>query len=123
MGGGVQRIIAIANRKGGVGKTVTAVNLAGALIDQGYRVLAIDLDPQASLTHALRLQPLAHTLSTALVSEDGRFEELIQPTRLERLFAIAGEPNLKSIELGMGEMIGREFRLRRCIQKQLRTHF
>lgn len=122
-GGGVQRIIAIANRKGGVGKTVTAVNLAGALVEAGHSVLAIDLDPQASLTHALHLQRLPHTLSAALVEEDGRFEELIQPTGIQGLFAVAGEPNLKSIELGMGEMMGREFRLRRCLQKQLERRF
>ena len=62
------RIVAVANMKGGVGKTTSTVNLAAALAQQGHKVLAVDLDPQASLTVALGLKPdeLPRTIANAL---------------------------------------------------------
>ena len=62
------RIVAVANMKGGVGKTTSTANLAGALAQQGHKVLAVDLDPQASLTVALGLKPdeLPRTIANAL---------------------------------------------------------
>lgn len=113
----MNRTIAIVNRKGGSGKTVTTFNLAGALAEADKTVLTIDLDPQGSLTKGWRLTPGEVTLSEVLVQGGEQFEDLIQPTDFDNLWAIPSDPDLNAIESGLREVPGRELRLRRAFRK------
>ena len=98
------KIIAIANQKGGVGKTTTAVNLACALAERGQRILIIDLDPQANATSALGLQEIeAETLYEPLLGS-GSVTDKIIPTRIERLFFVPADLDLAGAEVEIARM-------------------
>ncbi|GAC1436679.1 MAG: AAA family ATPase [Chloroflexota bacterium] len=113
-------VVGLVNQKGGSGKTTTCLNVAGALVEQGFRVLLVDLDPQASLSDVLDLAPLPdHHLSRTLLRDNTDVMDLIQPTPLDGISLIAGDGQLRELELAMGEISGRELRLRRAIGAHL----
>ena len=86
------RIYAVANQKGGVGKTTTAVNLAACLAKAGERVLLVDLDPQANATSGLGEQ--ANGTSSCDLLDGAPPSELARPTRFENLDLIPSKPDL-----------------------------
>ena len=93
------KIIAVANQKGGVGKTTTAVNLSACLATRGIRVLLIDLDPQANATSALGLEPIpGHSIYGPLLGTQ-EIAGTIVPTRFDHLWLIAGDLDLAGAEI------------------------
>ena len=83
------RSIAVINQKGGVGKTTTSVNLGAALAKRGFKVLLLDLDPQANLTvHVDKRPDLESNTMTNLLVEDAPLAGLVQSTTMANLFEI-----------------------------------
>lgn len=98
------KIVAIANQKGGVGKTTTAVNLGAALAEQGQRILLIDLDPQGNATSSLGLQGLVGESVYDPLLGSVSVAAKIFPTRLERLFIIPSDLDLAGAEVEIARM-------------------
>src|SRR5205814_5168757 len=94
------RIIAIANQKGGVGKTTTAVNLGAGLAELGYRVLVVDLDPQGNATTGLGINArnLQLSIYDALM-HDTPLEDCIEPTAVRNLFVSPATIDLAGAEI------------------------
>jgi chromosome partitioning protein len=110
------KIIAIANQKGGVGKTTTAVNLGYALAQLGQRILLIDLDPQGNATSSFGLQELeGESLYGPLLGESSIADKIL-PTRLQGLFLIAADLDLVGAEIEIARMDGHLTRLAKTLQ-------
>ena len=88
------KVIAVANQKGGVGKTTTAVNLAACLAAAGQRVLLFDLDPQANATSGVGIAQISGASAYQVLLGDGSLLEKIKPTAFERLEIIPSEVDL-----------------------------
>jgi chromosome partitioning protein len=111
------RILAIANQKGGVGKTTTAINLATALAATGENILLVDLDPQGNASTGLGLSRNERGTGTyALLLDNANPARAIRPTFVPNLSIIPAEPDLAGAEI---ELVGeerREFRLRTALR-------
>ncbi len=111
------RIIAIANQKGGVGKTTTAVNLGAGLAELGFRVLVVDLDPQGNATTGLGIDGRTFELSMYdVIMRDAALEDCIEPTSLKNLFVAPATIDLAGAEIELVPTFSRELRLRKALE-------
>src|ERR1043165_132337 len=111
------RVIAVANQKGGVGKTTTAINVATSIARMQRRVLLVDLDPQGNLTSGIGLRGArapGGTVYEALVS-DGDPRSFLAPTTVPTMFLMPTDRNLTGAEIELVPMPERERRLKRVV--------
>lgn len=119
------RVFSVANQKGGVGKTTTAINLAASLALVGQRVLLIDMDPQANLTSGVGLKGQSApggTIYDALTGDDPDASSFVIATQLAGLSLIPADRNLTGAEIDLVTLDQRESRLRR-LTAALRDRF
>jgi chromosome partitioning protein len=119
---GVSIVYAIANQKGGVGKTTTAVNLAACVAEAGYETLLVDIDPQCNATIALGLgKDSPRTLYEVLIS-DLPLPEILADTEIARLRIAPAGPDLAGATVELPRLPGSENRLRTALA-EVRGHY
>ena len=108
--------MAIANQKGGVGKTTTTVNLGAALSELDYRVLVVDLDPQGNATSGLGIDTRNFESSMYdVIMRDAPIEDCIEPTSVQNLFVTPATIDLAGVEIELVSAFSRELKLKRAI--------
>lgn len=110
------KTIAIANQKGGVGKTTTSVNLGACLAEKGKRVVVLDLDPQANSTSALDFTPGDHPSIYQSLIGGGRVADLVVPTKYDNLSIIPCDMDLAGCEIEMAQEDDHLVRLRNLLE-------
>lgn len=110
-------VVAVANQKGGVGKSTTAINLGAGLAFQGERVLLVDLDPQGNTTSGLGVDRSAIKHSTYdLLVDDIAAEDVIEPSSVRDLFLVPATIDLAGAEIELVSMFSREHRLENALK-------
>jgi len=113
------KIIAICNQKGGTGKTTSAINIASYLALAQKKVLLVDLDPQANATSGLGINRHSVKKSTYhIILEEVELTEILQKTAIENLLVAPSNLDLTGAEVELVSALGREYRLKRALQKE-----
>lgn len=113
----MSRIIAIANQKGGVGKTTSAINLSACLAEENKKVLVIDLDPQGNATSGLGIDKdeVEHSVYDLILGECAIADSIVD-TKIERLSMIPSDVNLAGAEIELLDVTEKEYVLRKSVQ-------
>ena len=111
----MSKIICIANQKGGVGKTTTAVNLSACLAEAGKNTLLVDMDPQGNASSGLGVRPGNKTVYEALLGEC-TLDSTVEATRQKKLWVAPSDTRLAGAELELANMDRREYRLRAALE-------
>ena len=112
------RIISVANQKGGVGKTTTAINLGAALADEGFNVLLVDLDPQGNASTGLGVEPEARDYTTYdLLLEGAELKDVLKLTSVEGLLLAPATTDLSSADIEMMATEKRSFLLHDALRQ------
>jgi chromosome partitioning protein len=110
------KVVAVANQKGGVGKTTTAVNVAACLASTGQNVLLLDVDSQANATSGLGLDKIEGASAYGPLLGEGTLVDKIKPTAFDRLSIIPSEVDLCGAELELTRMEDHLHRIRACLE-------
>jgi chromosome partitioning protein len=115
------QVLALCNQKGGVGKTTTAINLAAALVERGYRVLLVDFDPQGAASVGLGVNPhtLERTVYDVLLDGGQPVAQIVAATGVPGLDLLPANIDLSAAELQLVTEVGRESALRRVLEPLL----
>lgn len=114
----MSRIIAIANQKGGVGKTTTAINLSACLAEKGKNVITIDIDPQGNTTSGLGVdkEQLKFSVYEWILGEC-TYEDCVQDSVVEHLKVIPSNVNLSGAEIELISLADKEYLLKKCLEQ------
>ena len=114
------RVIAIANQKGGVGKTTTSVNLSACLAELGFRTLLIDLDPQGNASSGVGIETRGiETSIYDVLLNDAAMEDCVEPASVKNLFVAPANLDLAGAEIELVNEMAREHRLKKAIDQEL----
>ena len=114
------RVIAVANQKGGVGKTTTSVNLSACLAELGFRTLLIDLDPQGNASSGVGIETRGiETSIYDVLLNDVAIGDCVEPANVKNLFVVPANLDLAGAEIELVNEMAREHRLKRAIDQEL----